>query len=132
MSDGTYVPFKGRTDQCKSSYPAMVAPAGMLAGNGPPEGLIFGNPGQRYRDLDNDDLYIKASGTQTVGWVLNGKYGDGGSAGGAESTIYSAVDPTGVISVTGPKLCIGTGAMDGKLWFKTSAGTASDWFAVIV
>lgn len=110
----------------------MVAPSGLLSGNGSPEGIRFGNPGQRYRDLDNDDLYIKTNGTQTVGWVLNGKYGDGGSAGGSESAIYSAVDPTGIISVTGPKLCIGTGPVDGQLWFKTTqANSANDWYPVI-
>lgn len=133
MANATYIPFRGRNDQCQNSYPAMVAPAGLVAGSGSPEGIVFGNPGQRYRDLDNDNLYVKKYGTQSAGWVLVGKYGDGGFASGASSTLYSGVDPTNVISVTGPAMCIGTDAVNGQVWIKTtSANSSADWFPVIV
>lgn len=50
-----------------------------------------------------------------------------GSGGGSGTVTTSASDPTGVLVVTGPAICIGTGAVDGLLWKKTSAGAASDW-----
>lgn len=110
----------------------MVAPAGLIAGSGSPEGVRIGNPGQRYRDLDTDDLYMKTSGTQEKGWQLIGKYGETGAVGAANSTIYSAVSPVDVISITGPALCIGTGAVNGQVWVKTTQGSSSaDWYPLL-
>lgn len=132
----SYIPFPpSRTDQCKQSFPAMVAPAGPVAGNGSPEGVVIGNPGMRYRDLDNDDAYLKIAGNQTVGWLLVGKWADtsgGSSTSGSGTVTYSAVDPTGVLSITGPGICLGTGAFAGYLWTKATAATSSaDWVLVL-
>jgi hypothetical protein len=113
----------------------MVSPGGLLAGNGSPEGSVIGNPGQRYRDLDNDNLYMKLHGTQNAGWELVGKFGDAGvdgAAGAGGSVLYMSTDPTGVLSVTGPAVCVGTGAMTGSVWEKTTAGTSADEWILLI
>lgn len=132
----TYVPFPAaRNDQCKSSFPAMVSPAGPVSGNGSPEGIVTGNPGRRYHDLVTDDAYLKIAGNQTVGWLLVGKWEDregGGGGSGSGTVTYSAVDPTGVLSIIGPGICIGTGAFAGYLWTKGTPGaSADDWVLVL-
>lgn len=112
----------------------MVAPAGLVGGYGSPEGVVMGNPGQSYRNLDNDDLYIKKTGTKTTGWVLVGKYSSTSGVGSSSGApFYSSIDPTGVISVPGPSVCVGTGAQIGKVWLKTTAeNSADDWFLLVV
>ena len=52
---------------------------------------------------------------------------------GGSTTFSSAVDPTGVISCTGPGIVLGFGASAGKVWNKTTTGTSStDWFLASV
>jgi len=53
--------------------------------------------------------------------------GGGGGGGGTGTVTASAIDPTGVLTITGRGICFGTGAFDGVIWKKTSAGSASDW-----
>lgn len=132
---GNYVPFAGRTDSGQTSFPAMVAPVGPVGGSGSPEDVVLANPGTRYRDLDNDDLWLKVRGTAAQGWQLIGKWAEGGvsGTGGSGNVFASAVDPTGVLSVTGPAVCIGSGAFTGTFWVKSTTGTSSaDWVALIV
>lgn len=139
MGNG-YTPFPPeRTDSGQSSLPAMVSPSGAAGGHGTPEGIVIGNPGMRYRDLDNDDLYLKITGTAETGWRLIGKWpgsgggSSGGGTGGGGNVFASAADPSGVLSVTGPAVCIGSGAFAGTFWVKSTSGTsANDWVALIV
>lgn len=51
--------------------------------------------------------------------------GSGGTGSGTVTT--SAVDPNGVITITGPGWCIGTGAVAGLHWEKVTAGSGSVW-----
>lgn len=54
-----------------------------------------------------------------------------GGGGGSGSVVSSAVDPNGVLSATGKAWCIGTGAMDGYYWKKSTVGTSNDeWVPV--
>ena len=46
------------------------------------------------------------------------------------AVVSSAVDPTGVVTITGLGWCIGTGSFDGRYWKKTSSGTGTDWAPV--
>lgn len=55
----------------------------------------------------------------------------GVSVSGVTGVFSSAVDPNGSVSATGSAICLGTGAMDGFWWRKTTAGTSnSEWVAM--
>lgn len=49
-----------------------------MSGHGSPEGVVPGNPGMRWNDLDTGDLYIKEAGTGMIGWQLRGTSGTAG------------------------------------------------------
>lgn len=62
----------------KSELPSRVYPAQPISGNGAPEGVVAGNPGQRYNDLLTGNLWIKIQGTGVLGWELRGVVGGSG------------------------------------------------------
>jgi len=73
-----------------------------------------------YVDTNTGIFYIHTS----TGWTAV----SGG--GGTTSVFSSATDPSGVLTATGPAICLGTGASDGLMWKKTTAGTNNtDWVA---
>lgn len=117
------------------TLPAMQLPGPSLSGHGSPEGVVIAGPGKKYVDVDNDNLWIKAVGVQEVGWRLRGvAFTSGGTSAAGRQIVTSAVDPTGVVIITGPGECIGidgTGAPDGRVWLKSSAGLDSDWTKIL-
>lgn len=102
-----------------------------LSGHGSPERAVHGIPGWRYVDVDTNDLYMKFSGTGTRGWQHIGQYVPLPGS-GAVSVYSTEVDPNGVVEATGAAFCAGSGAMAGKIWVKTTAGTSnSEWNLLI-
>lgn len=74
-----YVPFSGnRPSPFVNILPTTVSPCPAMAGEGPPEGVLPGNPGMRYLDILTGLLYMKEAGTQKIGWQLRGKVGQAG------------------------------------------------------
>lgn len=73
---GNFIPFSGaRPSPFVNVLPSNVSPCHALSGHGSPEGVIPGNVGQRYLDLDTGDFYIKMAGTQMIGWEQFGTVG---------------------------------------------------------
>lgn len=106
------------------SLPTNVQSSVLISGHGTPEGSVAAPVGWLYRDEDNDNVYIKVGGSQKLGWSLIGVM----DLVSGQQIIHSSVDPNGVKSMTGPGVCLGNGAMAGKIWFKSTTGTsADDW-----
>jgi hypothetical protein len=119
-----YDPLGGRTGPFNLTLPNTVSPGGILGGSGSPEGVVPGSPGQRYRDNDNNDLYLKMGGTQEIGWRLIGSLLEGlmVSATGITQVFYgNAVDPNGVITARAPAIYYSL--TDGSDWRKTNTGS---------
>jgi len=133
-----YTAFEGQTGPFAAFLPAMSESLYPIAAHGSPQGMVPAVPGQSYIDLDSGNLWIKVSGTQTLGWLLIGPSGGvpanpGTGGGGTSMQVFQAAsDPNGNITATGPGLAIGDGTQLGKLWAKSTAGTSNmDWFLLI-
>lgn len=110
--------------------PVQISPSNPLSGNGAPDGSVKGIPGQVYRDLLTNNLYMKAQGVDVLGWILVGvDFGHNGS-GGNGTVYYGSTDPNGVITAQRPSLYynISTGA----LWSKTNSTLDSTGWEEIV
>lgn len=72
MLNTPYRPGVGLNGFATSLHPGIQATP-LLAGNGSPEGVMPGVPGQQYCDLDTQDAYTKIAGTSVLGWLKTGK-----------------------------------------------------------
>lgn len=124
-----------RVGPFNSVLPSQVRPAQALSGNGSPEGVVPGNPGQTFIDLVTNNLWLKIRGSQTKGWQLvgvwSGTSGGGTVVGGTQIFTWDGVGDKPAAS--GVALLIGTvgSAVDGQMWKKTSSSTSNtDWVAV--
>ncbi len=134
MPNNTFVPFAGRSTPFVDVLPANIVTGGLLSGNGSPEGVMPGTPGQRYRDLVNDALWIKIRGNQAQGWqqvgISPGEEGGGGEK-CADIFFGPANDPNNVITATAPAIYY---ASTGSVWVKTDTGlgaTNTGWAQVV-
>lgn len=132
---GCYVPMKNRGGAFNNStLPTRVYPAQALSGNGSPEGVVPGNPGQSYTDLDNNNLYLKIRGTQTIGWQLVGVAGEGTGGGTTPANLQlmtgaTAVPASDPSDTSLPAFYVGTPAAGNTLYFWNTATQA--WVGVI-
>lgn len=116
---------------------STVRPSKALYGNGSPEGIVLGNPGQLYQDQLTAIWYVKVGGTTTFGWQSTGAAGNpsgGGGGGGGGTTGFLTYDgnPNGVITATGKALLFGVGASQGQMWVKVTPDSSStDWIQMI-
>lgn len=69
----SYIPNIGSGAFITTMAPT-VEPGPAITNSGSPEGVVPGNPGQTYIDSDNNDLYVKFTGVQELGWKLVGKW----------------------------------------------------------
>ncbi len=78
MADN-FVPFSGnRPTPFQNVLPTNVNPCAPLSGHGSPEGVVAGNPGMRWLDIDTGDFWVKFAGTQAIGWRQQGAAASGG------------------------------------------------------
>lgn len=78
MANGNFVPYPSGRSVPAGSLSTRVSPCEPISGNGTPEGNVPGNPGQRYTDIDNGNMYLKIQGTAETGWRLVGSIGAAG------------------------------------------------------
>lgn len=129
MAQGdSYVPFGNRGGPFPHILPTTVGPSLPLSGVGSPESVVPGCPGQTYRDVTNDDLWLKMIGTQETGWR---KVGIFASTTEAQQRVFfgSASDPNGVQSAVGAAVYFGA---NGSIWVmpQGTAGTTG-WQLVV-
>lgn len=125
-----YIPFAGRSGPFPAVLSTTVGPSLPLSGLGAPEGVVPGCPGQTYRDLNNDDQWLKMIGTQETGWRRVGTY-DSGNAGGVQRVWFgTASNPNNVQIAIGPSVYFGA---NGSVWIMPSGISGNTgWQAVIV
>lgn len=136
MANGNYVPMAGRTDLFPIVLPSTTSPAQSTSGHGPPEGVVIGNPGMRYVDIDTTNVYTKIAGSGVFGWVLNGTGagapGGGGGGSGNQQIFTFNGNPNGSLVAKGQALCYDTSVQPPNIWIKTTPGTsATDWVLLI-
>lgn len=131
-SFGCFVPMANRLGPFVNVLPSRVSPAASITGHGTPEGAVPGVPGQRYDDLDTNNIYIKIAGTSVGGWQLVGVAASEGAVPGGSGSVLTW-DGTGVMpAATGAAFLIGTGVKDGWLWKKTTTtANNTDWEVMI-
>jgi hypothetical protein len=138
MAQQNYRPWSpGMPEPFVPVLPSRVAPSMPIAGNGPPEGQTYGNPGQLYQDNQTGDIYQKFSGTAKFGWQKVGTGGlpggsGGGTGSGKQQVFVSNGNPNGQVSCTGPGMCYDVSTSPNTIWIKTTATTSTtDWFILI-
>lgn len=137
MNDGPYIPMpQGRT-LSQPTLQSTVRPSEPIYGNGAPEGVVFGNPGQNYQDTLTGNWYVKVAGTTNLGWLFTGAAGNpsgGGGGGGGGTTGFLTFDgnPNGIITATGKALLFGVGSSQGQMWVKVTPDSSNtDWIQMI-
>jgi hypothetical protein len=98
--------------------PSRLNATTRISGDGAPEGVVISSPGQVYTDNLSDNLYIKVSGTQTIGWRLIGKWTATAGGGSGTAQVFSGGgNPNGVVTPSG----------SAALYYDTSTGVIWQW-----
>ncbi|HUD75823.1 MAG TPA: hypothetical protein VMQ76_12185 [Terracidiphilus sp.] len=95
-----YVPGTG-LNAFATTLPPTVEPGPDIVGSGSPEGNVEAAPGTGYTDSNNNDLYVKVAGVQTLGWRRVGKSPSSGGGGGSATPISAFTgngSPVGVVT----------------------------------
>lgn len=105
------------------ALPTTFQDGPQLSGNGSPEGVVPGVPGQQYVNLLNQDLYLKLAGTQAVGWKLVGK------ATAGVVIFRGSGNPNNVVTATSPAFFY---TATGSVWMKIDSGSSNTGWEQII